>query len=105
MTDRDRKIAQQLKLRLSRIVNLVDFRIFGSRAKGTADQYSDMDVFIEVDDISRDLEQKIREVAWETGFENDICVSPFIISRFDIEESPLRSSSIVTNIYAEGVCV
>ena len=38
----DREIAKELKERLSKIVNLLDFRVFGSRARGDADEHSDM---------------------------------------------------------------
>ncbi len=48
MTEHDLTIARQLKERLDTVVTLVDFRIFGSRARGDADQHSDMDVFVEV---------------------------------------------------------
>ncbi|MBI5181212.1 MAG: nucleotidyltransferase domain-containing protein, partial [Nitrospirae bacterium] len=47
MKQKDYEIAKELKKRLSEVVNLIDFRIFGSRARGEADEYSDMDVFIE----------------------------------------------------------
>jgi len=49
LTARDYEIARTLKERLSKIVELIDFRIFGSRARGVANEYSDMDVFIEVE--------------------------------------------------------
>ncbi len=40
MTDNDYTIARDLKLRLASAVSLVDFRVFGSRARGEADEYS-----------------------------------------------------------------
>ena len=43
MTDKDFKIARKLRNILSHFVGLQDFRIFGSRAKGNSDEYSDMD--------------------------------------------------------------
>jgi hypothetical protein len=33
MTERDLNIAKELKEKLSKVVNLIDFRIFGSRAR------------------------------------------------------------------------
>lgn len=55
----DYKIAKELKERLSKIVSLVDFRVFGSRARDNADEYSDMDVFIETEYLTKELEEKI----------------------------------------------
>lgn len=39
MTSRDYEIAKELKERLSAFVRLIDFRVFGSRARGQEKQY------------------------------------------------------------------
>jgi predicted nucleotidyltransferase len=105
MKPEDYEMAKELKRRLSEVVQLVDFRIFGSRARGNADEYSDMDVFIEVDTLDRDTKEKIREITWEVGFKHMIVISPLIFTRYEIEDSPLRSSPIVRNIVEEGVMI
>ena|SRR3990172_6690549 len=103
MTKLDHEIAAQLKARLSTVARLVDFRVFGSRARGDADEYSDMDVFIEVESIDETIERKIRDAVWQTGFEHDRYISPLIFTRHELEETPLRSAPIVKNIALEGV--
>jgi predicted nucleotidyltransferase len=105
MTDRDREIAVKLKRRWSERVPVVDMRVFGSRARGDNEVDSDMDVFVEIEHYSHESEEIIRDIAWETGLEYLIHVSPHIFSRDDIEQSPLRSSSILQNIREEGVLV
>jgi predicted nucleotidyltransferase len=42
----DYKIAQELKTRIAQVAELIDFRVYGSRARGDDDEYSDMDVFV-----------------------------------------------------------
>jgi predicted nucleotidyltransferase len=105
MDERDYKIARKLKERLSNIVEIVDFRVFGSRARGVQEEYSDLDVFIEVEYLDKGLKEKVREIVWEEGFENSIYISPLIFTRYEIEDSPLRASPIVKNINEEGVKV
>lgn len=105
MTERDRKIAMELKEKLCEVVTLVDFRVFGSRARGNEGRYSDMDVFIEVEDLDKELEDKIYDITWEVGFRNSIVISPLIFTRDEIEDSPLKSSPIVKNINEDGVRV
>jgi predicted nucleotidyltransferase len=103
MTDQDLKIAQDLKARLAAVAAIVDFKVFGSRARGTADEYSDMDVFIEVESLDDTLKRKIRDIIWDVGFEYSMYISPLIFTRFEIENSPLRVSHIVKNIREEGI--
>jgi predicted nucleotidyltransferase len=105
MKHKDYEIARQLKERLSKVVQLIDFRVFGSRARGDEDEYSDMDVFIEVETLDKLLKKKIRDIIWEVGFENSVYISPLIFTRYEIEESPLRASPIVKNVTEEGVKV
>lgn len=105
MKQKDYEIAKDLKKRLSEVVNLIDFKVFGSRARGKADEYSDMDVFIEVESLDKKIKEKISDITWEIGFENLIVISPLIFTRDEIENSPLRASPIVKNIAEEGVAV
>ena len=105
LTENDARIARELKKRLSEVVQLVDFKVFGSRARGNADEYSDMDVFLEVESLDKNLKERISDIAWEVGFENYIIISTLIFTRDEIENSPLRASPIVHNIAEEGVTV
>lgn len=101
----DYKIAKELKERLSEVVSIIDFKVFGSRARGDADEYSDMDVFIEVESINKELKNRIYKIAWEVGFGNFMVISLLIFTRYEIEESPMKVSPIVKNIAEEGVKV
>jgi predicted nucleotidyltransferase len=105
MREKDRAIAEQLKRRLSGVVQLVDFKVFGSRARGDADEYSDLDVFIEVETIDPALRQAISDAVWEVGYQNYTVISPLIFTRDELERSPLRVSPIVRSIAEEGVSV
>ncbi|OHB38379.1 MAG: hypothetical protein A2Y09_09610 [Planctomycetes bacterium GWA2_39_15] len=103
MKPKDYEIAKILKERLSEVVNLIDFRVFGSRARGDADDLSDMDVFLEVESLDKELKEKISDIVWEVGFENFVVISPLIFTKDEIENSPIRSSPIVKNISKEGI--
>ena len=105
MNDKDRKIAEQLKERLAKATRLVDFKIFGSRARGDADEYSDLDVFIEVETLDAALRNTISEIVWEVGYQNYMVISPLVFTRDELENSPLRISPIVKSIAEQGVAV
>lgn len=105
MIEKDLIVALELKQKLSSAVRLLDFRVFGSRARGDADEYSDMDVFLEVETLDKSLKTLIQDIVWEVGFEHYLVISSLIFTRDEIENSPLRSSSIIMNITTEGVRV
>jgi uncharacterized protein len=103
MNEEDLIIARELKRRLSAMVRLLEFSVFGSRARGDAEEGSDMDVFVEVETLDKNLKERIRDIAWEVGFENSLVISPLIFTRDELENSPLRSSPIVKAITQEGL--
>jgi len=105
ISEQDRKIAQELKRRISEVVPLIDFKVFGSRARGDADEYSDMDVFIEVETITRDIQEKISGISWELSLDHLIHIAIIIFTRDELEKTPVRSSPIILNIREEGVGV
>jgi len=105
MLKRDAKIAQELKRRVAAAAALVDLRVFGSRARGDADAWSDMDVFIEVESLDRETKERILDIVWEVSFDHGLVIAPLIFTRDEIENTALRSSDIVKNIVREGVGV
>lgn len=105
MEQKDYEIAKKLKEKLSGVVHLIDFRVFGSKTRGDENEYSDMDVFLEVESLNKELKEKIFNIVWEVGFEHFIYISPLIFTKDEIEKSPLKASSIVRNIIEEGIIV
>ena len=99
----DLHAAKTLKERISSIMPPLDFRLFGSRARGDADEFSDMDIFMEFETVDRELKLKVKNAAWEMTLETGIIVTTLLFSRHEIENSPLRSSPIVRVIMEEGV--
>lgn len=105
MNPKDYEIAKSLKTRLSESVQLIDLKVFGSRAKDVHNEYSDMDVFVKVAYIDTKLKEKILDIVWEVGFENFMVVSPLICTQEEIENTPLRSAPIIKNVLEEGISI
>lgn len=99
----DEEIAKEFKNRLVQSVPVVDIRLYGSRGEGRGDEYSDFDIFVEVEKRTKEIKDRIDEVAWEVGIDHLIHISPVVFTRAEIEESPLRSSPLVVNVLREGV--
>lgn len=105
MKTRDKNIALELKNRLSREMEIIELRAFGSRVPETNDEYSDLDIYIQVPALTRDLKKKIHEISWEVGFENNMVISTLVFSRNEITNTPAKSSPIVKNIYKYGIAI
>ncbi len=103
MKEHDYKILCELKKRLSEKIILLDIRLFGSRSREDADEFSDFDVFIETETLDREIKEIIKDIAWEVGIENMAVISPLIFSRYELTDSPLRYSPVVENIMNEGI--
>lgn len=103
MNKKDYLIAKELKNKLAEVVDVVNLIVFGSRARGDQDEYSDMDVSIEVNSVDSRVKEKIADIAWEVGFENFLVISPVIFTTDEIRNSPLRASPILKSITEEGV--
>ena len=105
MKDGDRELAREVKRRLGVNIPIYEVRVFGSRARGDATPESDLDLYLETGQLSRQDRRLISEVAWEVGFENDVVIVPVVFSREALENGPLSASPLYRTIKKEGILV
>ena len=86
-------------------MNILDFRAFGSRARGDGDEFSDLDIFIKVDEINGTIRRQIQDIAWEIGFEHSIFIAPVIVSKKEIDDIELEYAPFYRNVLEEGILV
>ncbi len=105
VTETDWKITQEFQQRLMSIVPVLDMCIFGSRARGDATDESDLDVFIEVETLTKTLRERIFELAWEVGFEMDRVISTIVVTRDELQHGAVGANPLILSIEREGVHV
>jgi predicted nucleotidyltransferase len=106
VTDPEKAILGRFKRDVSQRLSLNRIILFGSRARGDADESSDMDILVILDEpANRAAREYVSHVAWEVGFEHGILVVPVTVSRAEWEEGPERSSLLAIAVNADGVLV
>ena len=101
----DKEIALEFKKRIEKIIPILDFRVFGSRARGDASDDSDLDVFIEVENISSQQRLFISEIASDIGFERDLIITTLVATYQHLVAGPLGADPIMQNIEKEGIAL
>ncbi len=102
----ERQILESFKLSLLKRLAVHKVILFGSRARGDADVYSDMDVVVVLDQLSSVIDvDYVSDCAWEAGFEHGIVVVPIVYSRDEWEKSPERYSLLAMAVEQEGVTI
>ncbi len=99
----DLQIAREVKKRLVDKVEILDFRLYGSRARGTADRDSDMDLYIEVETLTNTQRRLINDIAWEVGFDKDMVIAPVVVTKDDLENSPFKGGLFYREVHREGI--
>lgn len=105
MQEKERKIVEKFKQRVSQKVKVHEVRAFGSRAREDATEESDLDVLIVTDYLDHEIEKYISDCAWEAGFPDDIIIMPVAISLDTLINTPIRESVFIRNVYREGISV
>jgi predicted nucleotidyltransferase len=104
MTAVEKTILDRFKALLAKRLNLYRLVLFGSRARGDAELYSDMDVLVVLEDMFTEKDADfVSDCAWEAGFESGIVIVPVVYSRSEWENSPERYSLFARAVEKEGV--
>ena len=106
MNPTEKAVLDSFKTLLLKRLKLHRLILFGSRARGAADPYSDMDVVVVLDGSSdEEARDYVSSCAWEAGFKCGIVVVPVVFSRDEWENGPERHSLLIQAVNTEGVTV
>lgn len=103
MDKRDRSVLEQFASAVRAEFPDAEIWAFGSRARGNASEYSDLDVCVVVNNCDEAADKKIIEAAWQTGFDNDLVISTVTYSKKDFRNGAVSCSTFVKSILSTGV--
>jgi predicted nucleotidyltransferase len=99
----EKKAVAELKEELTRKYNLVEFKLFGSKARNVADKESDIDIFIVIENTDWTIEKGIYELCFEISLRYDVLLSPVIFSKKDINNHIIQATPFYQVVAREGV--
>lgn len=99
----EEKALKELKTALAENHQLLDFRVFGSKATGTDLQDSDLDVMIVLEDHSPKIESRIDDLIFDINLKYDCFITAIFFTRKELEVGPMSQSPIYKKIMTEGI--
>ena len=99
----EKKALDELKNKLIRDHDLLDFRIYGSKARGTDLEDSDLDVMVLLENTSPSIESEIDNLIFEINLKYDCFITALYFCREELETGPLTESPIYRKILQEGI--
>ena len=99
----EEKALKKLKIALAENHQLLDFRVFGSKATGTDVKDSDLDVMIVLEDHSPKIESRIDDLIFDINLKYDCFITAIFFSRKELEVGPMSQSPIYKKIMIEGI--
>jgi predicted nucleotidyltransferase len=105
LTAKDKQVLEELKRKLSNLLadQLVSLRLFGSRAYGSAEPTSDLDVALIVESVSRTVRREVFDLVAEVELKHLQPISMLLLSKAEFERLKDRERRIALDIEKEGI--
>jgi predicted nucleotidyltransferase len=103
LSGNEEKALKELKAGLVENYLLLDFRIFGSKVKGTDVKDSDLDVMIVLEEHSPTIESRIDDLIFDINLKYDCFITAIFFTRSELELGPMEQSPIYKKIMTEGI--
>ena len=104
MDERIAAIVNDLKREISRKYDLIAMRVFGSTARGDRSAESDIDVFVHLLRVSRDIEEDLFDIAYGIELKYDRLIDLIILG--DENLTNMRYQPLIyRNMIKDGIAV
>ncbi len=103
MVEHIHEVARKLIDGLAPEIGVVRLYAYGSRVRGDADPGSDLDLLIELREVTPTARRQIWDRAWELSLEEGYVISAVVVSQEAFEQGPLSISAFAENVRREGI--
>lgn len=91
------------ELRTNLGTNLLEVRLFGSKATGKDQPESDIDVLVAVEHGDVEVEDKVLDIAFDTNLKHDVYISPRVIDRATLADPVWSITPFLKAIADQGI--
>jgi uncharacterized protein len=103
LKDNEEKALKRLREELFARYPIIDYRLYGSKARGEGREDSDLDVMIELPDYDRAIVEEIDDIVYRINLEHDVFISALVFGKDELEKGPMSESPIYKISLREGV--
>jgi len=93
---------EELRALLRGRYSVKDMKIFGSKARGTDMEDSDIDVMIVLAECTPSIESEIDDLVFNINLKYDCLIMPLYFDEKELESGPLSEAPIYKRILNEG---
>ncbi len=102
MDKKSHQIVAELKTKIKSKFNLKELKVYGSTARGDRRDDSDIDVFILLSKVNRQLEEEMFDIAYDLELEHDCLIDLIILDETTLNEKYV-STPFYQNVISEGL--
>ena len=107
LSERERLALRRFRRALEEALagDLVEVKLFGSKARGDAREDSDVDVLVIISSGDWRICDVVYGIATDILLETEVCISPKVISRKEYNHLYDMENSFIKNVIREGITV
>jgi len=85
LQNNEKRALECLKEELQKRFEVIEVRLFGSKARGEATQESDLDLFIKLKELNPRIRKEIYDLCFDLNLQYDVVISPILFSEEEVE--------------------
>lgn len=80
-------------------------KLFGSKARGEAEEFSDIDIFVLIDRLDQQDRKIIGDISFKLDLKYDVVLSPIIYSEDEYNDPKYQVTPFLQTVEKEGISV
>jgi predicted nucleotidyltransferase len=107
LSAKEKAVLKQFKASLEQVLGtqLVELKVFGSKARGDDRPDSDIDVLAIVASDDWHIPDKVYDVATDILLQADVCISPKVISKSRFDQLSREGTSFIHNVGKDAITI